>query len=186
MNWDIKISVFAAILADILESCICKLFATKRVRFPDLGIIEIDFLFVFLADLWAEIYKYLFSGFFIHHLGKLHLFPGYRHYKRSISWPWYYINWLFIRLCSWPMTWDIQISVSAPFWPPSWKIVFGSYCHYEGSIPWPWYYGNRLLICVSSWPMTWDITQSVGVNNYPRFVFRVPWNSFVLRLLRFV
>jgi len=34
--------------------------ATTGARFPDLDIIEVDSLFVFVADLWAEIYKYLF------------------------------------------------------------------------------------------------------------------------------
>ena len=34
--------------------------ATTRDRFPDLNTIEMDFLFVFVAYLWATTYKYLF------------------------------------------------------------------------------------------------------------------------------
>jgi len=86
--------------------------ATTEARLPDLDIIEIDSLFVFVADLWAEIYKYLFYQPYCAPFLNF-TFPGYRHYKGSIPWPWYYRNRFFIRLCSWPMSYDIQISVLA-------------------------------------------------------------------------
>jgi len=136
-------------------------------RFLDFEVIEIDSLFVFVAVLSAEIYKYLFLRPFWPPSWKV-AFASYCHYRGSIPWPRYYRNRLFICLCSWPMSWDIQISVLAAILPPSWKVTFPGYCHYyKGSILWPWYYRNRLLFCLNSWPMTRDITQFVGVNNYP-------------------
>ena len=105
--------------------------ATTGARFPDLDIVEIDSLFVFVADLWAEIYKY---QFFSHNWPpSLNItFPGYRHYMGSIPWPWYYRNrFLFVFVADlWATTykylfWRLK-------WPPSWKIAFAGYCHYSG------------------------------------------------------
>jgi len=54
--------------------------ATIGARFPDLDIIEIDSLFVFVADLWAKIYKYLFyQPYWPPSLNIT--FQGYRHYN---------------------------------------------------------------------------------------------------------
>jgi len=51
MDWDMQISVLAAILAAILEIYISKLLPLYGDRFPKLEVIEIDSSFVFVAEL---------------------------------------------------------------------------------------------------------------------------------------
>jgi len=66
-----------------------------RDRVPDLKMLEIDSKFIFIADLWAEIYKYLFWLPYQPPSWKF-TFPIYCQHKGSIPWFWSYRNRLSI------------------------------------------------------------------------------------------
>ena len=162
-SWKVTFPIYCHYEAGVVESI-----------FLDFEVIDIDLAFVCVADLWAEIYTYLFCSHFGRHLGNLHFQAIATARVRFPDLDIIEIDTLFVFVADqWAEIYKYLFY--RPFWQPSWKVLFASYCHYNGLIAWPWCYRNRLLTCLYSWPMTWDVKQFVGVNNY--FVLRVSWNT---------
>jgi len=94
---------------------------TTRDRLPDLEMRETDSKFISVADLWAEIYKYLY-------LGNLHEQAIATAEVRFPDLDIIVIDSLFVFVAKlWAEIYKYLFL--RLFWPPSWKVAFASYSH---------------------------------------------------------